>query len=67
MSQPGYQTIEIHILPNISRSKSNQTVKFSQLKKYFSSKITQEMMKKWGKKTSSRPLFFLKKKKIYTR
>ena len=30
-SQPGKQTIAIHILPNISRSKSNQTMKFSQL------------------------------------
>ena len=31
MSQPGYQTILIHILLNISRSKDNQTVKFGQL------------------------------------
>ena len=31
MSQPGYQRIVIHILPNISRSNSNQTMKFSQL------------------------------------
>ena len=30
-SQPGYQTIVIHILPNISRSKGNQTMKFGQL------------------------------------
>ena len=35
-SQPGYQTIVIHILPNISlrnisRSKDNQTIKFGQL------------------------------------
>ena len=30
-SQPGKQTIEINILPNISRSKSNQTMKFGQL------------------------------------
>ena len=26
--QPGQQTIAIHILPNISRSKGNQTMKF---------------------------------------
>ena len=26
-SQPGKQTIAIHILPNISRSKANQTIK----------------------------------------
>ena len=30
-SQPGYQTIVIHILPNISRSIGNQTMKFGQL------------------------------------
>ena len=29
-SQPGKQTIIIHILPNISRSKDNQTMKFGQ-------------------------------------
>ena len=31
MSQPGLQTIAIHILPNITQSKGNQTMKFSQL------------------------------------
>ena len=30
-SQPEKQTIVIHILPNISRSKANQTMKFGQL------------------------------------
>ena len=30
-SQPGEQTITIHILPNISRNKGNQTMKFGQL------------------------------------
>ena len=30
-SKPGQKTIAIHILPNISRSKGNQTMKFSQL------------------------------------
>ena len=33
-SQPGYQTIAIHILANISRSKRNQTMKFGQLIEY---------------------------------
>ena len=33
-SQPGKQTIAIHMLPNISRSKRNQTIKFSQLLEY---------------------------------
>ena len=30
-SQPGYQTIAIHILPNISRSKGNQAMKLDEL------------------------------------
>ena len=30
-SQPGLQTIAIHILPNISQSKGNQAMKFGQL------------------------------------
>ena len=30
-SQSGLQTIGIHILPNISQSKGNQTMKFGQL------------------------------------
>ena len=34
MSQPGKQTIAIHILPNISRSEGNQTIKFGQLIEY---------------------------------
>ena len=33
-SQPGQQTIIIHILPNISRSKGNKTMKFGQLVEY---------------------------------
>ena len=32
--QPGWQTIAIHIFPNISRSKSNQAMKFGQLIEY---------------------------------
>ena len=30
-SQPGLQTMAIHTLPNISRSKGNQTMKFCHL------------------------------------
>ena len=33
-SQPGLQTMAIHTLPNISRSKGNQTMKFGQLIEY---------------------------------
>ena len=30
-SQPGLETISVHILPNISQSKGNQPMKFGQL------------------------------------
>ena len=33
-SQPGLQTIAIHILLNISQSKGNLTMKFGQSKEY---------------------------------
>ena len=33
-SQPGKQTITIDILPNVSRRKGNQPMKFGQLIKY---------------------------------
>ena len=45
-SQHGYQTIAIHILPKISRSIGNQTMKLGHLieyNKYFSSKVKQKM------------------------
>ena len=57
-SQPGLQTIAIHILPNISQSKGNQTIKFGQLIEYNKRNIfLQELCRKWGKETSFRPLF----------
>ena len=34
MSQPGKQTITIHILPNISRSKRKKTMEFGQVIEY---------------------------------
>ena len=33
-SQPGKQTIEMHSLPNISRSKGSQAIRFDQLIEY---------------------------------
>ena len=39
MPQLGKQTIATHILPNISKSKGNQTIEFGQLKKYDQIKI----------------------------
>ena len=64
--QPGLQTIALHILPNISQNKGNQTMKFGQLIEYNKQNIfLQKLCRKWGKETSSRPLlFFLKKIKL---
>ena len=56
-SQPGLQTIAIHILPNISQSKSNQAMKFGQLIEYKKRNIfLQTLCRKWSKGTSLRPL-----------
>ena len=57
-SQPGLQAIAIHILPNILLSKGNQIMNFGQLIKYNKRNIfLQKSCRKWGRKTSSRPLF----------
>ena len=37
-SQPGLQTIALHILPNISQSNGNQTMKLGQLREYIKKK-----------------------------
>ena len=61
-SQPGLETIAIHVLPNISQSKDNQPIKFSQLIEYNKRNILlQNLSRKWGKKTSFRPLFIFQK------
>ena len=55
-SQPGKQTIAIYILPNISRSKGNQTVKFDQLIEYNMRNIfLEKSYTKCGAETISRP------------
>ena len=49
------------MLPNILQSKSNQRMKFDQLIEYKKRNISlQKLCKKWGKETSSGPLFILK-------
>ena len=59
-SQPGLQTIAKHILPNISQSKGNQTMKFGQLMEYNKTNFfLEKICRKCGKETSSRPLFLL--------
>ena len=47
-SQPGQQTITIHILSNISRSKGNQTLKYGQVIEYDKRNILlQKSCRKW--------------------
>ena len=56
-SQPGKQTIAILILPNISRSKDNQTMKFGQSIEYSMRNIfIQNSYTKCGGKTIPRPI-----------
>ena len=57
-SWPGSQTNAMHILPNISQSKGDQTMKFGQWIEYNKRNIfLQKLCGKWGRDTSSRPLF----------
>ena len=56
MSQSGKQTIAVHILPNISRSKDNQTMKFGQLIEYnMRNSFLEKSYKKCGGETIPRP------------
>ena len=61
-SQPGEQTILIHILPNISRSKDNQTMKFGQLIDYNRIIFIEKWYTKCGGETS--PRLFSEKLKL---
>ena len=61
-SQPGSQTITIHILPNISRSKGNQKGKLGQLMEYNKINIfLQKLCRKWGRETNSIFFYFFRK------
>ena len=57
MSQTRQQIITIHILPNISRIKSNKEMKFVQLHK-MRNIFLQNSQSKRGRETSSRTPFF---------
>ena len=64
-SQPGKQTIAIHVLPNISISKGNQRMKFGQLIECnMRNIILEKSHTKCGEETILRP--FSKKKKLDT-
>ena len=62
-SQTGQQIITIHMLPNISRSKGNQTMKSGQLTEYnMRNSFLEKSYTKWGGGASPRP--FYKKSKL---
>ena len=61
-SRPGKQTMTIHILPNISRSKDNQKMNLGQSVECTLRNIFLETScRKWDRETSCRPLFIFKK------
>ena len=63
LGRPGKNTIATHILPNISRSKDNQTMKFGQLIEYNMRNVfLEKSYKKCCGETSPRP--FYKKSKL---
>ena len=61
-SQPGKQTVAIHLLLNISRRKDNQTVKFGQLTEYNRKMFLEKSQTKYWGETIPRP--FSKKSKL---
>ena len=62
-SQPGKQTITIHIMPNISRSKGNKALKFGQLIKHNMRNIfLEKLYAKYSGETI--PSYFSKKSKV---
>ena len=55
-------TITIHILPNNSQNKGNQTMKFGQLLEYNNRNIfLQKLCRERGREISSGPLLFFQK------
>ena len=55
-SQPGQQTIVMHISPNIPRSKSNQAMKYGQFIEHNGRNIfLEKSYTKCGRETSPRP------------
>ena len=66
MSRPGYQTITLHIFPNISRSKDTQAIEFGQLIEYNMRKIfLQKLYTKCGGETISSPYSTTSKLSIF--
>ena len=66
-TQPGKETTAIHILPNISRNKGNQTMKFGQLIQYNTRhKFLEKSYTKCGEETIPRPFLWIISLKFYT-
>ena len=62
-SKPGKQTIAIHLLSYLTRSKDNQTVKLGQLIEYNMRRFfLEKLYPKYGVETSHKP--FSKKSKL---
>ena len=60
--QTGTQTITINILPDIWKSKDNQTLKFGELiESNVRYNFLQKSCRKWDTETSSRPFLLFKK------
>ena len=56
-TQPGEQSIAIHKLPNVSRSKGNQTMKFGQLINNMRNIFPEKSYAKCGGETIPRPFY----------
>ena len=66
MSQPGEQTITLHIFPNISRSKDTQAIEFGQLIEYNLRKIfLEKLYTKCGGETIPSPYSTMSKLSIF--
>ena len=63
-SQPGLQTIAIHILPNLSKQRQPDNEIWSINGNNKRNIFLQKLLGKWGKETSSRPLFIFWKSLI---
>ena len=65
--QPDLQTISLHILPNISKSESNEIkVKFGQIIEHKKrNTFYKKLCGKWGRENSARPLFIFQKNLIW--
>ena len=62
MLQTRMQTVSLNILPDTSKSKGKQAIKFGQLAQGMWGFFFQKPCRKWSREISSRPLFVFFKK-----